>query len=107
LAASQPGVTRRAGAVSDVPDGFTTSGKERDMRVFVAGGTGVIGQHLIPALIAQSFTGFTNEYSGTLVKTEDDPLKPDPPASARQTLAAIRHVDETVPGAVPEGIVLR
>jgi nucleoside-diphosphate-sugar epimerase len=57
--------------------------------------------------IAQSFTGFTNEYAGTLVKTEGDPLNPDPPASARQTLAAIRHVDETVPDGVPEGIVLR
>jgi 2-alkyl-3-oxoalkanoate reductase len=57
--------------------------------------------------IAQSFTGFTNEYAGSLVKTEDDPLNPDPPASTRQTLAAIRHVEETVPGGVPEGIVLR
>src|SRR6516165_4742335 len=57
--------------------------------------------------IAQSFTGFTNEYAGTLVKTEDDPLNPDPPTSARQTLEAIRHVDETVPDRVPEGIVLR
>src|SRR5215469_4625071 len=46
--------------------------------------------------IAQSFTGFTNEYAGAPVKTEDDPINPDPPASARQTLAAIRHVDETV-----------
>lgn len=27
--------------------------------------------------IAQSFTGFTNEYAGTPVKTEDDPLNPD------------------------------
>jgi 2-alkyl-3-oxoalkanoate reductase len=57
--------------------------------------------------IAQSFTGFTNEYAGSPVKTEDDPLNPNPPASARQTLAAIRHVDETVPDAVPEGVVLR
>jgi 2-alkyl-3-oxoalkanoate reductase len=57
--------------------------------------------------IAQSFTGFTNEYAGTPVKTEDDPLNPDPPASARQTLAAIRYVDETVPKQAPEGIVLR
>jgi 2-alkyl-3-oxoalkanoate reductase len=57
--------------------------------------------------IAQSFTGFTNEYAGTLVKTEDDRLNPDPPASTRQTLAAIRHVEATVPGAVPEAIVLR
>jgi nucleoside-diphosphate-sugar epimerase len=57
--------------------------------------------------IAQSFTGFTNEYAGAPVKTEADPLNPDPPSSARLTLAAIRHVDETVPGGVPEGIVLR
>ena len=57
--------------------------------------------------IAQSFTGFTNEYAGTRVKTEDDPLNPDPPASVRQTLAAIRHVDETVPVQAQEGIVLR
>jgi 2-alkyl-3-oxoalkanoate reductase len=57
--------------------------------------------------IAQSFTGFTNQYAGTLVKTEDDPLNPDPPASARQTLAAIRYVDETVPEQAPEGVVLR
>jgi 2-alkyl-3-oxoalkanoate reductase len=57
--------------------------------------------------IAQSFTGFTNEYAGTLIKTEDDPPNPDPPASARRAMAAIRHVDETVPGGAPEGIVLR
>jgi nucleoside-diphosphate-sugar epimerase len=57
--------------------------------------------------IAQSFTGFTNEYAGTLVKTEDDPLNPDPPSSARQTLAAIRHVENTVPAGAPDGIVLR
>lgn len=57
--------------------------------------------------IAQSFTGFTNEYAGALVKTEEDPLNPDPPASARRTLAAIRYVEERVPGGVPEGVVLR
>jgi 2-alkyl-3-oxoalkanoate reductase len=57
--------------------------------------------------IAQSFTGFTNEYAGTLIKTEDDPPNPDPPMSARRAMAAIRHVDETVPGGAPEGIVLR
>jgi 2-alkyl-3-oxoalkanoate reductase len=57
--------------------------------------------------IAQSFTGFTNAYAGALVKSEDDPPNPDPPASARQAMAAIRHVDETVPDGAPEGIVLR
>jgi nucleoside-diphosphate-sugar epimerase len=42
------------------------------------------------------------------VKTEEDPLvsRPPSPSSAR-TLAAIKHVERTVPLAVPEGIVLR
>jgi nucleoside-diphosphate-sugar epimerase len=57
--------------------------------------------------IAQSFTGFTNEYAGSLIKTEDDPPNSHPPVPARNTAAAIRYVDETVPGAVPEGLVLR
>jgi hypothetical protein len=49
------------------------------MRVFVAGGTGRLGG--TRRFIAQRFTGFTNEYAGTLVKTEEDPPNPDPPAS--------------------------
>ncbi len=58
-------------------------------------------------VIAQSFTGWPNERSGGPVKTEDDPLDPRPVPSAARTLAAIRHVEEAVPDAVPEGIVLR
>jgi nucleoside-diphosphate-sugar epimerase len=58
-------------------------------------------------VIAQSFTGWPNERSGGPVKTEDDPLDPRPVPSSARTLAAIRHVEETVPDAVPEGIVLR
>jgi 2-alkyl-3-oxoalkanoate reductase len=48
------------------------------------------------------------ERSGGPVKTEEDPLASRPPSpwSAR-SLAAIKHVDETVPLAAPEGIVLR
>jgi hypothetical protein len=38
--------------VSDVPEGFTTSGKELGMRLFVAGGTGAVGRYLIPSLVA-------------------------------------------------------
>jgi nucleoside-diphosphate-sugar epimerase len=57
--------------------------------------------------IAQSFTGWNNARTGSPVKTEDDPLDPDPVPSTRQSMAAIRHVEETVPGAVPEGLVLR
>jgi nucleoside-diphosphate-sugar epimerase len=48
-----------------------------------------------------------NERSGGLVKTEEDPLDSRPVPSAARTLAAIKHVEETVPLAVPEGIVLR
>jgi 2-alkyl-3-oxoalkanoate reductase len=58
-------------------------------------------------IIAQSYTGWPNERSGGPVKTEDDPLDSRVIPSAARTLAAIRHVEETVPRAVPEGIVLR
>jgi 2-alkyl-3-oxoalkanoate reductase len=57
--------------------------------------------------IAQSFIGWNNARTGSQVKTEHDPLDPDPLPATRQTMAAIRHIEETVPGAVPEGLVLR
>ena len=57
--------------------------------------------------IAQSFAGWNNARTGGPVKTEDDPLDPDPVPSTRKSMAAIRHVEETVPDAVPEGLVLR
>ncbi len=58
--------------------------------------------------IAQSYTGWTNIRDGGAVKTEDDPLDPDPPAAQRETLAAIRHLERAVLAAAPvEGIVLR
>ncbi|MGX7681902.1 NAD-dependent epimerase/dehydratase family protein [Jatrophihabitans sp. DSM 45814] len=46
--------------------------------------------------IAQSYTGWPNSRSGGLVKTEDDPLDPEPPAAQRQSLRAIRHVEQAV-----------
>ena len=58
-------------------------------------------------VIAQSYTGWPNERSGGLVKTEDDPLDSRVVPTAARTLAAIRHVEETVPLKAPEGIVLR
>ena len=57
--------------------------------------------------IAQSFIGWNNVRTGSQVKTEPDPLDPYPLAATRQSMAAIRHLEETVPGAVPEGLVLR
>jgi 2-alkyl-3-oxoalkanoate reductase len=58
-------------------------------------------------VIAQSYTGWPNERSGGPVKTEEDPLDSRVIPSSARTLAAIGHVEETVPRAVPEGIVLR
>jgi nucleoside-diphosphate-sugar epimerase len=57
-------------------------------------------------VIAQSYIG-ANERSGGPVKTEEDPLDSRPVPSAARTLAAIKHVEETVPLMAPEGIVLR
>jgi 2-alkyl-3-oxoalkanoate reductase len=59
-------------------------------------------------IIVQSYTGWPNARVGGPVKTEDDPLDPDPPKACRQTLAAHRYVGETVPAAEGiEGLVLR
>jgi 2-alkyl-3-oxoalkanoate reductase len=57
-------------------------------------------------VIAQSAERM-NERSGGPVKTETDPLDSRPVPSAARTVAAIRHVEQTVPQAVPEGLVLR
>jgi len=56
--------------------------------------------------IAQSATG-SNERSGSPVKTEEDPLASRSPSpSSARALAAIKHVEQTVPLTAPEGILL-
>jgi nucleoside-diphosphate-sugar epimerase len=55
--------------------------------------------------VAQSFASMRYARVGGPVKTEDDPLDPTPPASARQTNAAMRHLDQAVTDA--GGIALR
>ena len=55
--------------------------------------------------VAQSFASYRYARVGGPVKTEDDPLDPDPPAMARETNAAMRHLDEAVTDA--GGIALR
>ena len=55
--------------------------------------------------VAQSFANYRYAREGGPVKTEDDPLDPDPPASTSQTNAAMRHLDETVTAA--GGVALR
>ena len=55
--------------------------------------------------VAQSFASYQYAREGGPVKTENDRLDPDPPAMARQTNAAMRHLDEAVTSA--GGIALR
>jgi nucleoside-diphosphate-sugar epimerase len=59
----------------------------------------------VQRIIAQSYGQNRYARHGGPVKTEDDPLDPAPPAAARQTFAALAHLDEAVTGA--GGIVLR
>jgi nucleoside-diphosphate-sugar epimerase len=59
-------------------------------------------------VIAQGYAGAgPDKRSGSRLKTEEDPPDWRPIRSAVQGPAAIRHVEETVPLAAPEGIVLR
>jgi 2-alkyl-3-oxoalkanoate reductase len=72
-------------------------------------------KHLIAAataagvqrLVAQSYTGWPNVRDGGPVKTEDDPLDPNPPAEQSESLAAIRSLEDAVLAAPLEGVVLR
>ena len=58
--------------------------------------------------IAQSFAGWPYARAGGPVKTEEDPLDPEPPAAFRRTLEAIRHLESAVTGKTGlEGLVLR
>lgn len=58
--------------------------------------------------VAQSYAGWPYAREGGPVKTESDPLDPDPPAGLRTTFESIRHLETAVTGADDiEGVVLR
>jgi len=59
----------------------------------------------VPHVVAQSYTGWPNIRAGSWVKDEEDPLDPEPPAAQRESLAAIRYLEETVRKV--DGAVLR
>jgi len=59
----------------------------------------------VARFVAQSFASFRYAREGGMVKTENDPLDPDPPAGARETNAAMDRLDRAVTGA--GGIALR
>jgi nucleoside-diphosphate-sugar epimerase len=59
-------------------------------------------------VVAQSYTGWPNERQGERIKTEEDPLDANPPASMRATLEAIRTLESIVVNAPHvSGIVVR
>ncbi|HEX2321897.1 MAG TPA: NAD(P)-dependent oxidoreductase [Streptosporangiaceae bacterium] len=58
-------------------------------------------------MIVQSYTGWPNIRTGSPVKTEDDPLDPDPPQAMLATLDAIRYLENAVVSSPMEGVVLR
>jgi|SoiMethySBSTD1v2_1073268.scaffolds.fasta_scaffold08582_10 nucleoside-diphosphate-sugar epimerase len=59
-------------------------------------------------LIVQSYSGWPNIREGGAVKTEEDPLDPHPAKWQRESMAAIRHIERTVPAAEGlEGVALR
>jgi 2-alkyl-3-oxoalkanoate reductase len=59
----------------------------------------------VPRFVAQSFASYRYAREGGPIKTEDDPLDPAPPAGARETNAAMSHLDRAVTDA--GGIALR
>jgi 2-alkyl-3-oxoalkanoate reductase len=62
----------------------------------------------VKRFIAQSFCGWTYGRGGEQIKTEADPLDPNPPEELHRTLQAILHLEDAVTNsASPEGIVLR
>jgi nucleoside-diphosphate-sugar epimerase len=62
----------------------------------------------VERFVAQSYAGWPSARTGGPVKTEDDPLDPNPAESMRESFAAIRHLEEAVLGADwTEGVVLR
>jgi len=61
-----------------------------------------------PRFVAQSYAGWPTERRGSRVKTEEDPLDPNPPKAMTKTLAAIRTLEHTVTNSAGiAGAVLR
>ena len=62
----------------------------------------------VKRFVAQSYAAWPYARTGGPVKTEQDPLDPAPPREMRETLGAIRHLEDAVIAADwTQGIVLR
>jgi len=59
-------------------------------------------------MVVQSFCGWPYARSGGHVKSEEEPLDPNPPRELRRTLDAIQYLERVVTAsAAPEGVALR
>jgi len=61
----------------------------------------------VPRIVVQSFVGWNLAPTGGPIKTESDPLDPEPLRRQRESMAAIRYLETVVPAAALDGIVLR
>jgi nucleoside-diphosphate-sugar epimerase len=61
----------------------------------------------VERFVAQGYAGWPSARTGGPVKTEDDPLDPDPAPNQRQSLEAIRFLERAVAEAPLHGVVLR
>jgi nucleoside-diphosphate-sugar epimerase len=61
----------------------------------------------VERVVAQSYTGWNNSRTGGPVKTEDDPLDPEPAKAQRESMAAISFLEQAVTEAPLTGVVLR
>jgi nucleoside-diphosphate-sugar epimerase len=91
---------RRFAASFALTNRLRTQGTDNLLAAAIAAGT--------DRFVAQSYTGWPNAREGGPVKTEADPLDPDPPKAARETLGAIRTLETAVTGCDEVvGVVLR
>ena len=53
----------------------------------------------VERFLAQGFAGWSSNRTGGEIKSETDPLDPNPPEKMRSTMAAFRHLEKAVTGA--------
>ena len=109
LAAAPDAIVHQATALADLRDfkhfdrSFAQTNRLRTEgtdALLAAADAAAVGRFL-----AQSYASALYARTGGPVKSEDDPLDPAPVPAMRETLAAMRHLDEAVTGA--GGITLR
>jgi nucleoside-diphosphate-sugar epimerase len=61
----------------------------------------------VSRFVAQSYTGWSNDRTGEWIKTENEPLDPEPLQEQSESLAAIRSLEQMVTEAPLDGIALR